>query len=134
MTYVLDTNVVSALMRGEPSCVARFTATRPDEVFLPQPVVAEIRYGLARLPRSRRKAVLEKRADELFRSIARAPWTDEVSFTFGATKADLERRGARLEDMDVIIAAHALAMGAMLVTRNVSQLSRVAGLRVDDWS
>lgn len=134
MTYVLDTNVVSALMRGERASVLHLTAARPDEVLLPHPVVAEIRYGLARLPRSRRRLLLAKRANELFRAIARAPWTDDVSLAFGSAKADLERRGARLEDMDVMIAAHALATGATLVTRNTRQMSRVAGLRLDDWT
>ena len=133
MTYVIDTNIVSALMRGETACVRHFTGARPDEVLLPHPVVAEIRYGLARLGRSRRKAALEKRADELFAAIDRAPWTDEVSVSFAETKSDLERRGVRLEDMDVIIAAHALATSATLVTRNVRQLSRIRGLRIDDW-
>ena len=133
MSYVLDTNVVSALMRGEAGCVGRFRATSPNEIFVPHPVIAEVRYGLARLPRSRRKTALEKRAEALFAAITRAPWTDDVSASFGAAKADLERRGVRLEDMDVIIAAHALAMSATLVTRNTRQLARVRGLDLEAW-
>jgi tRNA(fMet)-specific endonuclease VapC len=134
MSFVLDTVVVSALMRGEPAVVRRLLAVEPSEVFVPQPVVAEIRYGLARLPRSRRRARLEERARELLSALPRAAWNDEVSARFGATKADLERRGERLEDFDVAIAAHALAADATLVTANVRDLGRIRGLRIEDWT
>ncbi len=49
-------------------------------------------------------------------------------------KASLEKRGARLEDFDVVMAAHAVALEATLVTSNVKHLSRVDGLSVEDWS
>ena len=52
---------------------------------------------------------------------------------FGAVKADLERRGERLDDFDVAIAAHALALGAVVATRNVKHLARVRGLSVEEW-
>ena len=47
--------------------------------------------------------------------------------------ATLERRGTRIEDFDAAIAAHALAVGATLVTANLDHMTRVAGLRVEDW-
>lgn len=63
----------------------------------------------------------------------RAVWTDEVSEAFGKTKADLERRGTRIEDLDVAVAAHALALDGTLVSDNIAHLSRVSGLRVENW-
>jgi tRNA(fMet)-specific endonuclease VapC len=57
-----------------------------------------------------------------------------VSLAHGRIKASLERRGTRIEDFDAAIAAHALASDATLVTSNVDQMSRVPGLRVEDWS
>jgi tRNA(fMet)-specific endonuclease VapC len=56
-----------------------------------------------------------------------------VSRRFGDVKADLERRGERVDDFDVAIAAHALASGAAVVTRNVRHFARVRGLDVEDW-
>ena len=53
---------------------------------------------------------------------------------YGRIKATLERRGTRIEDFDAAIAAHALARGATLVTSNLSHMTRVPGLRVEDWS
>jgi tRNA(fMet)-specific endonuclease VapC len=134
MPFVLDTTAMSALMRSEPAAVQRLLRVEPTEVWVPQPVVAEVRYGLARLPRSRRKSALELRANELLSALPRAPWTDDVSARFGAIKDDLERRGVRIEDFDVAIAAHALSLDAVLVTRNVRHLARVRDLRVEDWS
>ncbi len=60
-------------------------------------------------------------------------WADEVSRSFGVTKADLEKRGVRIEDFDVAVAAHALAVGATLVTDNVGHLGRVRNLKLENW-
>ena len=133
MRYVLDTTVASALMRAEPGPSSRLLALRPSDVLLPQPTVAEIRYGLARLPRSRRKRELEQRLVTLLSALPRADWSDEVSRAFGALKADLERRGERVDDFDLAIAAHAIALDAAVVTRNTRHFVRIRSLRVEDW-
>lgn len=131
---VLDTNVFSALMRGDPAPVEHLLRHAPADVLVPHPVVAEIRYGLSRLPRSKRREALEQRCDVLCNTLSRTPWTDEVSRHFGLVKAELERKGLRLDDFDIAIAAHALAIDAVLVTRNARHLGRVAGLSLEDWT
>jgi tRNA(fMet)-specific endonuclease VapC len=132
--YVLDTNTVSSLMKGELPVVAKLKAVDRRDVAVPHPVIAEIAYGIERLPRSKRRATLQERFDLVRTEIARAPWTDTVSECFGAVKAALERRGQRIEDFDAAIAAHALAEDAVLVTTNVSDMERVPGLKVEDWA
>lgn len=134
MTYVLDTNAVSALMKGDAVIVERLAAIEPADVAIPQPVLAEIAFGLERLPRSRRRAALQARFDLVCAEIPRAEWTDEVSQAYGRVKATLERRGTRIEDFDAAIAAHALAVDATLVTANLDHMTRVPGLRTEDWS
>lgn len=133
MKYVLDTTVVSALMRAEEGPARRLLALRPADVGIPQPVLAEIRYGLARLPRSRRKQELEERLGVVLRGVGRVEWTDEVSRLFGDLKSALERRGERVDDFDVAIAAHALAVGAAIVSQNLRHFARVPGLSVESW-
>ena len=133
MIYVLDTNALSALMKGSPSFVERLSATVPADVAIPQPVIAEISFGIERLPRSKRRTALQARFDLIAGVIPRAEWTDAVSQAFGRIKATLERRGTRIEDFDAAIAAHAFARDATLVTANVSHMTRVPGLRVEDW-
>jgi len=121
-------------MKGDPTTVARLAATAPADVAIPQPVVAEIAYGIERLPRSKRRRLLQERFDLVCLELRRAEWTDEVSHSYGRIKGDLERRGARVEDFDAAIAAHALATGATLVTANLEHMARIPELRVEDWS
>ena len=79
-------------------------------------------------------AALQGRFELVCLEIARAEWTDQVSHAYGRIKAALERRGERIEDFDAAIAAHALALGATLVTANLGHMQRVPGLTVEDWS
>ena len=134
MIYLLDTNAVSGLMKGSETVVERLAATKPADVAVPQPVLAEIAFGIERLPRSKRRAALQSRFDLISAELPRAEWTDVVSRMFGRIKAILERRGTRIEDFDAAIAAHALALDATLVTANLGHMVRVPGLRVEDWS
>ena len=134
MKYVLDTNVVAALMKGEPTVVSRLRATAKTDVALPQPVAAEVAFGLARLPRSKRRDHLERAWHALAAEIPRLSWTDDVSEAFGRIKAALERSGRPIDDFDVAIAAHAVAQGASLVTFNTRHMARVPALSLEDWS
>lgn len=132
--YVLDTNAVSALMKGHPAFVERLAAQTPADVAVFQPVIAEIAFGIERLGRSRRRSVLQARFDLICSELPRAEWTDAISQAFGRIKAALERRGSRIEDFDAAIAAHALANDAVLVTANRDHMARVPGLQIEDWS
>ena len=134
MKFLLDTNAVSALMRGDPKFLARLRSTSRRSVAVSQPVLAELAYGIARLPRSKRKSALQERLERVKAELGRCDWNDDVSVAFGEIKANLEKRGMPIEDFDVAVAAHAVAYRAVLVTANVRHMSRIAGLVVEDWS
>lgn len=134
MKYLWDTNVVSAVMRGDERVRTRWKRTAPSDVMVPQPVLAEIAHGIERLPRSKRRTTLRDNFDLLRAGLARADWTDDVSETFASIKTELERRGTPIEDFDVAIAAHAVAYRAILVTSNVAHMARVPGIEVEDWT
>lgn len=126
--YVLDTNAASALMRGDEAFLRRLAREEKQDVVVPQPVLAEIAYGIERLPRSRRKERLRQRFELICDEVTRSPWTDEVSACFGAIKARLERRGERIEDFDVAVAAHGRVANGVLVTSNRTHMPRDGGL------
>ena len=134
MKYVLDTNAVSALMKGDDRVTGRLKRMAKGDVGVPQPVWAEIAYGIERLPRSRKRQALEERLELIRGELVRSAWTDSVSDHFGVVKAALERRGERIEDFDAAIAAHALAESAVLVSANIGQMTRVPGVTVEDWA
>ena len=133
MKFVLDTNALSNAMAGEPSICARLLSCSRTDVLLAQPVVAEIAYGLTRLSRSKRRERLLNRFQMFLDQFPRVAWTDEISRTFGEVKADLERRGIRIEDFDAAVAAHAMALGATLVSSDLKHMGRIQGLLVEDW-
>jgi tRNA(fMet)-specific endonuclease VapC len=133
LKYVLDTNTVSAVMRSDPRVLARLKHTNRRDVVVPQPVLAEIAYGIARLPKSKRTQLLEERFELIGDTFERIEWTDAVSDAFGGIKAGLERKGLRIEDFDVAIAAHALASRSTLVTSNVKHFTAVPQLVLEDW-
>jgi len=132
--YVLDTNVVSALMAGNSSVIARLADIPRSDVGVPQPVLAEIAYGIERLQKSRRKDALRDQFTLLRSELPRVEWSDRVTDVFGTIKAQLEKAGRRIEDLDAAVAAHALANNATLVTANVRHMTRIAGLSVENWS
>jgi hypothetical protein len=76
VTYLLDTNAVSALMKGDPAVVARLRAVTRADVALPQPVVAEIAYGIELLPRSKRREALADRFELIRGELGRSVWTE----------------------------------------------------------
>ena len=133
MSYVLDTSAVCALLEGNRLAVTRLDIAGKLAVSVPEPVWAELAYQLARLPRSDQKEVLAARCRILRDELRRAPWSDRVSEQFAFIKCGLEGRCARMDDRDVTVAAHALAAGAVLVTRHTERMALVEGLEVEDW-
>ena len=83
MKYVLDTNAVSLLMKGDANVIAHLKRVGRGDVRIPQPVVSEIAYGIQRLVKSKRKELLAHRFALVRDEIARAVWTDQVSEAFG---------------------------------------------------
>ena len=125
-------------MKGDPDVAGELLSKPRTDVLVPQTVVAEIEYVEAPeielvSERSKKLDRLRQRFDSFTSELPRADWSDEVSRTFGQTKAALERKGIRLEDFDVAVAAHALALGATLVTDNTEHMKRIKGLDLENW-
>ena len=116
MRYLLDTNTLSALMKGHPEVAARVSDAERDDIGISQVTAAEIEFGLRHLPASKRRRALEAQWVTIGSELIRLPWDDEVSRRFGDHKARLERSGNRMSDFDLAIAVHALAHELTLVT------------------
>ncbi len=130
--FALDSNTISYYFRGDPLVVPRLHALPPARLAVPTLVVYELRYGLMRLPPQSaqpRLQALEKLLNPL-----RILDFDEACAQMAATlRSQLEARGTPIGPHDLLIAATAMRHGAALVTRNVREFSRVAGLEVINW-
>lgn len=128
--YLLDTNIVSHFIKNPAGHIGRRIATLGDEAVTTSIVVtAELRFGVERKQSLR----LRTQVDDALNNIAVVPLGDGVDRHYGRLRADLERRGRPIGALDMLIAAHALALGAALVTDNVREFERVEGLQIENW-
>jgi len=129
--YLLDTNTVSYHVAGNPPQVrSKFESAPAGSTAVSAITEAELRYGVARNP-----AALRRRASvEFFLSSALVlPWDSVAARIYGQLRADQERKGRPLSVEDLMIAAHALALGLTLVTHD-QVFAFVDGLRTEDWT
>ena len=126
VTHLLDTNMVSYIVRGRsPAASARLLSLPAGHIACVSVITeAEIRYGLARRPEA---TTLKSLMDEFLASIQVLPWSRDEADAYGRVRAALENRGMSLGNMDMMIAAHAIATGAVLVT-NDKAFAQVDGL------
>lgn len=127
--YLLDSNIISDLVREPSGRVAQYVAQFPaTSVCTSIIVAAELRYGVARKHSARLSAAVE---GVLLRLIVLSFETPADRF-YADLRADIERRGLPLSANDLLIAAHALALGCVLVSGDRA-FERVPGLTVENW-
>ena len=131
MTYLLDTNACIRLLNGTSAAlVARLAESDPAQIALCSIVKAELLYGARR---SSRRADNLRLLESFFEPLASLPFDDACAERYGIIRSELESASTPIGPNDLMIAATALAHGATLVTNNVKEFSRVAGLRLEDW-
>ena len=129
---MLDSNTISYYFRGDPQVVPRLQALSPAQAGVAAIVEYELRYGLLRLPMEVATVRLTA-LSALLRPMQVLPFDSECAAHAARIRADLEAVGAPIGPHDTLIAATALRHQATLVTRNVREFSRVAGLQVMNW-
>lgn len=125
---MLDTNAVSALVKGQAS---RLAASLDKQAFSISVISeAELRFGLARRPV---KPDLRRIVEQFLATVMVKPWDSDCAQRYALLRANLETRGTPLAPMDLSIAAHALTENCTLVSADKA-FGRVPGLTVFDWS
>lgn len=130
MRYMLDTNVVSHLIKAHPAVVRRVTTAPMASLCISAITEGELLFGLAKRPAARQlhAAVLEflKRVDVL-------PWDSGAAERYGPLRALMETQGQPLAPLDMLIGAHAVSVGAVLVT-NDQAFQKISDLQLEDWT
>jgi hypothetical protein len=137
--YVLDTNVISELMRASPHRrVAAWVATRPaSSLFTTTVSMAEILFGTAILAPGKRQRAIEAAAEQMFAEDFEArvlPFDTEAARTFGRLAAARRRIGRPIAQADAQIAAIVVSRGATLATRNTADFTDTGAAVIDPWT
>ncbi len=128
--YLLDTNIVSDLVRNPAGRVAvRIAEVGVENICTSIVVASELRFGAAKSGSPR----LIAQVDTLLGALEILPLETPADLVYGAIRDALETIGAPIGANDLLIAAHALAVDCVLVTNNVREFCRVPDLQVVDW-
>ena len=129
--YMLDTNtVIYAQKRRPPSVLARLMMHDPSEICISSITLAEMYYGVfnSSKPDQNKTSLLK-----FFSNIAIIPFDSSASIEYGSIRYFLKSTGSIIGANDMLIAAHARSLDAILVTHNTSEFSRVPELKLEDW-
>jgi tRNA(fMet)-specific endonuclease VapC len=132
MLHMLDTDTVSDLVKGKsPAIEARLTALMPARVCISVMTRAELHYGLKRLPAEHRLHLVVRQFLKIPRVL---PWDAEAADWYAEIRHQLSCSGQAIGDPDRMMAAHSLAVGAVLVTNNRCHFERIeAPLMLENW-
>jgi tRNA(fMet)-specific endonuclease VapC len=129
---ILDSNIISYYLRGDPQIVPHVQALAPAEIGVSAIVEYELRYGLLRLPQEAAKPRLAALM-QLLQPMQRLPFDSDCATHAARIRVELEAAGTPIGPHDTLIAATAIRHQATLVTRNVREFSRVPGLQWLNW-
>ena len=128
--YMLDTNILSDLIKNPQGRAARRIAKVGETSVCTSIIVAaELRYGCAKSGSAR----LRKAVEDLLGEIDVLPFEVPADSDYGAIRASLESAGTPIGGNDLLIAAHAKALGATIVTANREEFRRVRDVKVENW-
>ncbi|MFY9994250.1 MAG: type II toxin-antitoxin system VapC family toxin [Leclercia sp.] len=129
MLHMLDTNIVSHLVRQHPSVVNHYSRIAPEEMCISSITEAELLYGVAK----KQSHTLHETISEFLKTITICDWNSDAAATYGKLRAEMEKRGKVMGDLDQLIAAHAISRGTTIVT-NDRAFGMVQELTVEDWT
>jgi tRNA(fMet)-specific endonuclease VapC len=129
--YLLDTNIASQIIRGTHAGLLQRLQGHPvSAIAISSITEGELLYGLARKPGA---TALAAAVGAFLRHVQALPWDSEAASRYGQLRAELEAAGTPLGNLDTLIAAQALAVGATLVTHDRA-FRHVPELVVEDWA
>lgn len=132
MIYLLDTNIISYLIKSRNlDMVDKFEEMSEFATICVSSItVAELFYGV----KKKKSKKLEINVREFLYPVEKMPFDENSALIYGEVRVKLEKKGEVIGAHDMLIASHALALGATLVTNNTREFERVEGLSVEDWS
>ena len=131
MQFMLDTDSCIALIKRKyGSILRRLTSLSAGEAGISAVTLAELRYGVAKSAQNETNRLA---LDEFLLPLEVADFDGPAAESYGIVRAALEKAGTPIGPLDTQIGAHALSLGATLITHNSREFRRIPGLAVEDW-
>ena len=127
--YILDTDISSHLIRGDHGTVTKKFSELYDSCAISSITAAELQYGA----RKRNNKQLTQKVKAFCDLVEIIPWDEDAAKAYAKLRVELETSGTPIGNMDMLIAASALARKAVLVTDNTEHFSRVKDLKLGNW-
>jgi tRNA(fMet)-specific endonuclease VapC len=132
MKFLLDTNICIYLIKQNPAKVIKhFKSHAIGDIGISSITLAELRYGVSK---SRHTDKNQQALDEFILPLEIADFDEKAALEYGSIRAELERAGKPIGSMDMLIGAHAYALGVTLVTNNTKEFNQIKNLKIADWS
>jgi tRNA(fMet)-specific endonuclease VapC len=128
--YMLDTNTVSQLLRGNPAVVGKVQSVPMSALCISAITEAELKYGLAKRPQAHKLRAL---VDEFLKRVDTLPWDSQAAEAYGRIRAETEAGGKTPGALDLLIAAHGISTEAIVVTSDQA-FSYIKHIRLEDWT
>ena len=130
--YLLDTNIISYWMRGDPLLMDKIRSHSPGDLSLSTITLAEILYGIEKSPIKKKER--RTRINRICSQLEIHPFDEPAAENYGSIRARLEREGFVVSERDLQIASIAMANRLCIVTHNTREFSRIKDLAVEDWA
>jgi tRNA(fMet)-specific endonuclease VapC len=132
ITFMLDTNICIYIIKKRPEQVlGRLKKAPVSDIGISTITLSELEYGAAKSSRPDQNRIA---LAAFLAPLEILPYDDMAAHEYGKIRASLERQGALIGSMDMLIAAHALALNCTLITNNEREFSRVPSLKIENWA
>lgn len=128
--YMLDTNMVSHFIKGVSNVRDKVVSVPMSELGISAITEGDLLFGLAKKTDAKQLSMV---VHEFLIRVDVLPWDSVAAACYGRLRADMQKKGKILDNLDLLIAAHALSLGLMLIT-NDRAFTQVKGLKIEDWT
>jgi tRNA(fMet)-specific endonuclease VapC len=131
LTYILDTNIISYIIKNQDyALIDKFEKlSKNNSIVVSSITVAELYYGV----RKKSSQKLEALVNEFLLPLQRLAFDEKAAYEYGNIRAELELKGKIIGPNDLLIAAHARSLDAVLITNNTKEFQRVENLVIENW-
>ena len=132
MKYLIDTNICIYIMNKRPiDVIKRFKKVNTGEIGISTVTISELQYGVSKSQQRKKNQI---RLDEFISPLIILSYDNDAAKTYGDIRCNLEKTGQPIGPLDLLIAAHAMSQGLIIVTSNDKEFSRIKNLKVENWA